>query len=44
MPEEPAVGVSYAQTAPVTCPACGHAFTFDVWLIRDTRTPPGSYL
>lgn len=31
MPEDPA-DASYAQTTPVTCPACGHGFTFDVWL------------
>jgi len=40
MPEQPAVGVSYAQTAPVTCPACGHAFTFDIWLIVDAAERP----
>lgn len=33
MPQEPTSGVSYAATEPVTCPACGHGFPFDVWLI-----------
>ncbi len=32
MPADPA-GVSYAETAPVTCHACGHGFAFAVWLI-----------
>jgi len=39
MPPDPA-GVSYAQTTPVTCPACGHRFDFAVWLIVDTAGWP----
>ena len=40
MPEQTAAGVSYAQAAPVTCPACDHAFSFEVWLIVDTVERP----
>ncbi len=39
MPADPA-DVSYAETAPVTCPACGHGFEFDVWLIVDAAGRP----
>ena len=40
MPENPAPDISYAQTAPVTCPACGHGFDFDLWLIVDAARRP----
>ena len=39
MPENLA-DASYAQTASMTCPACGHGFEFDVWLIVDTARRP----
>lgn len=31
---------SYAQTSEVTCPACGKAFSTDVWLIVDAGERP----
>jgi hypothetical protein len=34
---------SYAQIAPAACPACGHRFKADVWLIRDTRALAGGH-
>ncbi len=39
MPEDPA-NIFYAQTTPVTCPACGHGFDFAVWLIVDAAERP----
>jgi hypothetical protein len=38
MPEKLAPGVSYAQAAPVTCPACGHDSTAQFWLITAPLT------
>lgn len=35
-----ATGVSYAQTQPLVCPACGRRFDLAVWLIVDTAERP----
>ena len=40
MPDDTAASISYVQSAPVTCPTCGRAFTFDVWLIVDAAERP----
>jgi hypothetical protein len=31
---------SYAQRADLTCTACGHAFSADIWLIVDAAERP----
>lgn len=35
-----AAGVSYAQTHPLACPACGRGFDFALWLLVDTAERP----